>query len=82
MKDSFSEYIQHGCFRTWHDLLVDVSQGSILGQLLFNISLRDLFYILDKTKVLNYADDTTPFAVESSLEQVDILHTVATVIFE
>ena len=41
-------------FSTWKELLTSVPRGSILGPILFNIYLNDLFFIL----VCNYADDT------------------------
>ena len=37
-------------------------QGPVLGPLLFNIYLYDLFYITESTNVCNFADDTTFYA--------------------
>ena len=40
--------------------LFDVPQGFILKLLLFNIFLRDLFFIINQTDSVSYADDSTP----------------------
>ena len=46
-------------FSDWSELIQGVPQGSVLGSLLFNIYLNDLFYILNDVDTCNYADDTT-----------------------
>ena len=41
------------------DILFEVLQGSILGQILFKIFLSDFFLIVDDVDIANYADDNT-----------------------
>ena len=55
-------------FSTWKELLCGVPQGSVLGPILFNIYLNDLFYQL--YDVCNFADDTTLYACDVTLENV------------
>ena len=38
-----------------------VPQGSILGPLIFNTVLNDMFYFIEKGKLFNYADDNSIF---------------------
>ena len=39
-----------------------VPQSSILGPLVFNIDLIDLFYHCEESNITSYADDTTPYS--------------------
>ena len=39
-----------------------IQQGSIIGPLIFNIFLRDLFALLEGVIVASYADNTTPYS--------------------
>ena len=47
-----------------------VPQGSILGLLLFNIFLCDLFLIINNTELASYADDNTSYAVGNNIEEL------------
>ena len=57
-------------YSSWKDILYGVPQGSILGPLLFNIHLCDLFYFLEDLDIASYADDTTTYSVNDKKESV------------
>ena len=57
-------------YSEWLEIVFAASQGSILGPLLVNIYLADLFLIMDDIDMANYADDNTPYVTADDIDEV------------
>ena len=44
-------------YSKWSEIYRDIPQGLILGLLLFNIFINDIFFFVEKSEICNFAND-------------------------
>ena len=67
LKDRKQNIRINNIFSAFQNILSGVPQGSILGPILFNIFLNDLFLCIKKSDLHNFADENTIIATCNTL---------------
>ena len=62
----------NGSFSAWKDTNLGVPQGSVLGPLLFNIYIIDIFLLMNGTEICNYTDDTMIYSCGYDIRNIII----------
>ena len=59
-------------YSDWYDrgIVRGVPKGSILGPLLFNLFVNDLFLFIERTNICNFADDNTIYSCQNDLKTI------------
>ena len=57
-------------YSVWSEIKRGVPRGSILGLLLFNVFIHDIFMFIEKTDVSNFADDNTIYDCGKDLSNI------------
>ena len=57
-------------YSKWSEIYRVIPQGSILGPLLFNIFIKDIFFFVEKSEICNFADDNTVYSSGKDLPKI------------
>ena len=57
-------------YSIWNEIKRGVPQGSVLGPVLFNAFINDIFMFIEKTEICNFADDNTIYDCGEDLSNI------------
>ena len=57
-------------YSKWSEIKHGIPQGSIMGSLLFNIFIKDLFFVIEKSDICNFVNDNTLYSSRTNLKTV------------
>ena len=62
--------ILNNSLSSWAPIKTGVPQGSIWGPHLLNMYINDIFFFIKENELTNYADDNTPYAINSEVDKL------------
>ena len=70
LTNRLQRYKINNSFSEWVKISAGVPQGSMIGPLLFNIFINDIFLFLQKCDLANYADNSTMYASDKRVSTI------------
>ena len=54
----------------WSEVIRGIPEGSVLGPLLLNILINDIFFFIEKSEICNFADGNTLYSCDKNLLRI------------